>query len=467
MVKLDLVFAARRQFFKPIARALPRISDKNALRILDLAQRFDSTGKYDNVINGLKDIYSGKGSGLQLIRRIEQELSPNSREKLIVNLMLNTMLSDQIKQGYKKKHGVEPPFFFVISPTMRCNLRCTGCYAGNYSKKDDLPHDVFDRLLNEARDMGIYFITISGGEPFIREDLLDMFEKYNDMYFQVYTNGTLIDKKLAKRLARLGNVAPAISIDGFEKETDNRRGKGTYKRVLQAMDHLRAEGVMFGFSCVPTRHTINLLSRERFVDHLIDRGCMFGWIFHYIPVGLKPDVKLMATPEQRSEFRDRIDALRHRKAIFIGDFWNDGIYSAGCISGAKRYFHINVHGDVEPCVFFHFAVDNIKNKPLKDCLNSDFFKAIRREQKSIENRFTPCLIIDNPALLRKVCTECKAHATHPGADALLKQSIVRKHLDAYSKTMAEVTEEKWLAYKDLGWVKRIQEKDAELCAAKP
>ena len=43
------------------------------------------------------------------------------------------------------------------------------------------------------------------------------------------------------------------------------------------------------------------------------------------------------------------------------DFWNDGIYTKGCIPGGKRYFHINARGDAEPCAFVHFAVDNVKN----------------------------------------------------------------------------------------------------------
>ena len=59
-------------------------------------------------------------------------------------------------------------------------------------------------------------MTISGGEPFLRPDLLDLFEKYDDMYFQVFTNGTLIDDRLADRLAAMGHVFPSISVEGFE-----------------------------------------------------------------------------------------------------------------------------------------------------------------------------------------------------------------------------------------------------------
>ncbi|MBA7580598.1 hypothetical protein ES708_22491 [subsurface metagenome] len=72
--------------------------------------------------------------------------------------------------------------------------------------------------------MGIRFLTISGGEPFhyrdkeTGKDLWDLAKKHNDMYFQIYTNGTLLDEKTIERLAKMGNVAPAISMEGFKKE---------------------------------------------------------------------------------------------------------------------------------------------------------------------------------------------------------------------------------------------------------
>ena len=61
-----------------------------------------------------------------------------------------------------------------------------------------------DRILNEARELGIYGIVLSGGEPFVYPYLLDMAQKHNDMAFMVYTNGTKIDENVADRLQELG-----------------------------------------------------------------------------------------------------------------------------------------------------------------------------------------------------------------------------------------------------------------------
>ena len=75
--------------------------------------------------------------------------------------------------------------------------------------------------------MGDYFVVLTGGEPYLlKESLLRLFRKHNDMYFLTFTNGTLFDEALVDELARLGNVAPALSLEGFEAETDRRRGPG-------------------------------------------------------------------------------------------------------------------------------------------------------------------------------------------------------------------------------------------------
>ena len=105
------------------------------------------------------------------------------------------------------------------------------------------------QVIGEAQDLGIRFIVVSGGEPTIRkDDLMALAKKYDELVFHVFTNGTLIDRETAQEFADIGNLTFAISIEGFEDETDARRGKGVFKKVMQAMDNLREAGVVFGFS---------------------------------------------------------------------------------------------------------------------------------------------------------------------------------------------------------------------------
>ena len=180
------------------------------------------------------------------------------------------------KKGHKeyaKKYGYEPPWLLLISPTMKCNLNCIGCSTREFNSRDDLPLEEMDRILTEAkRDMGIYFIVTLGGEMLTRPDLFDFWKKHNDVFFQVYTNGTLIDKKVAKKLAAVGNVAPMLSVEGFEKETDARRGKGVWQKIMLAMDNLKTAGVPFGYSCTMTRYNAELIISDKFMDFMIDKG---------------------------------------------------------------------------------------------------------------------------------------------------------------------------------------------------
>ena len=83
--------------------------------------------------------------------------------------------------------------------------------------------------------------------------------------------------------------------------------------------------------------------------------------------------------EQRVHCGNRVAELRQKHPLFMADFWNDGPAVGGCLAGARRYLHVLNSGRIEPCVFAHFGVDNIRDKSILEAANSAFFKAIRRE----------------------------------------------------------------------------------------
>lgn len=180
--------------------------------------------------------------------------------------------SDLAANRFKEKYGQFPPTFIVFSPTQKCNLKCIGCYAASASDTAaTIPFTIVDRVVREVHDyFGARFITISGGEPFVYKSegktLLDIFEKYNDIYFLVYINGLVINDKTAQRLAKARNVTPAISVEGFEAETDGRRGPGVYKRILATFELLRQAGVPFGISVTATSKNVETLLRDEFYD---------------------------------------------------------------------------------------------------------------------------------------------------------------------------------------------------------
>jgi hypothetical protein len=212
---------------------------------------------------------------------------------------------------------------------------------------------------------------------------------------------------------------------------------------MECFDNLRREGVFYGASITQTRKNTETILSDKFWQMLLDKGCYVVWVFQFLPIGKDPDLELMPTPEQRFALREKVEEIRGRLPIFIGDFWNDGPYVGGCIASGRRYLHINNRGDIEPCAFVHFSVDNIKEKPLKEALKSPFFRYLRERQPfSDGNLLAPCMIIDSPQVLREAVKRFAAYPTHEGADVILDGEI-SQGLDLYSKRWRQLTDPIW------------------------
>ena len=376
------------------------------------------------------------------VKRRRREIHPNCLSRLVHNLVGDQILLGTPYRKRNKRELTDYPHIMVISPTMRCNLKCVGCYSAYYTRKDALSTADLDRVYREAKDLGIRFVVVSGGEPFIREDFLELCERHNDMIFMTYTNGTLIaERELAPSLAKLGNVIPCISVEGFEQETTARRGVGVWNRIQAAMAALKNEGVIFGFSGTPTRPNNDLIVSDEFIDFYVERGCMIGWYFSYMPVGRDPDLSLMPTPEQRLHRMHRIREIRASKPIVAADFWCDGPLVGGCLSAGRRYFHVNAQGGVEPCVFHQFHVDNIKDVSLKTALSSDYFKYVRQRNREVKNLYRPCPIIDRPQILRDALEKFHPRPSQEGAEKI--EDVLAKGLDEYAVSLKKVMDPVW------------------------
>jgi len=438
-------------------------SDQNIEQLLSILE-WIAPAKDKAMVRSVQQQWTNDEMAGPVIKRLIRELNPKAREQLVANLVLNAAWGPMSsrREEFIAEHGFKPPFAMLISPTMRCNLNCAGCYAGDYDKNDELSFELMDRILTEAKSLDIFFITVLGGEPFIRPDLWDLFEKHSDIYFQVYTNGTLLNQGNVDRLARTPNVATMISIEGFEAETDARRGKGTYREILAAMDRLHAAGVLFGFSSMVTRMNLDVIISDEFNDMLVEKGAFVGWHFLYMPVGPNPDVSLMLTPVQRNRLR-QMGAARIRKTrpIFVMDFWNDAPYVGGCIAGGREYLHINSFGGIEPCIFTHFAVDNIKEKSLRECLCSPYFRDIRSRQPYDQNLLRPCMLIDHPEVFRDVHGVHHPHPTHPGAVSLVNELAPK--LDQYASDLCSVMDMAWQEdFAEFEYQPAYQESEAKL-----
>jgi MoaA/NifB/PqqE/SkfB family radical SAM enzyme len=371
---------------------------------------------YGNIINSFDTMWNDENNPWhKYFINYLTWLDPKEREKFVTNFLINDSIFGYERQlKLSQKYQCNIPWAILMDPTSACNLKCNGCWAAEYSKQSNLTYEELDSIVKQGRDLSCYFYLFSGGEPLVRkDDIIKLCEAHQDCIFGAFTNGTLIDEKFCENLKRVGNFIPIISIEGFEEATDSRRGKGTFKRVVTAMDLLKKNHLAFGFSCCYTSANINDIASDEFIDFIIDKGAWFGWYFTFMPVGTGSPVNLMVTPEQRAYMYKRVNEIRSTKPIFVLDFWNDGEYVEGCIAGGRRYFHINSNGDAEPCAFIHYATDNIREKSILDILRSPLFMEYYKGQPFNKNHLRPCPLLDNPEKLREMVKASGAHSTQP------------------------------------------------------
>ena len=347
------------------------------------------------------------------IRHMMNEVDHDVLTTIVVNFFINAnMVGCEKQEKLREEHNCNIPWAILLDPTSACNLHCTGCWAAEYGNKLNLTFDEIDDIIRQGKDMGVYMYIYTGGEPLVRKaDLIKLCEKHDDCIFLAFTNGTLIDEKFADDMLRVKNFVPAISLEGFEKATDSRRGDGVYGKATHAMNLLRERKLLYGISSCYTRANFESITSEEYYDSLIRMGAYFIWYFHYMPVGNDASPELLPTPEQRTEVYRRIRRYRSEKPLFAMDFQNDAEFVGGCIAGGRTYLHINANGDVDPCVFIHYSDSNIREKTLLETMKSPLFMAYHDGQPFNDNMLRPCPMLENPEKLRAMVKSSGAHST--------------------------------------------------------
>lgn len=299
---------------------------------------------------------------------------------------------------YWKNRGLHVPPFMIASITKRCNLKCKGCYAlthaNNKKVSSDLPLEKWHKLFKEARELGISLILLGGGEPFIRKDVINITAAFPEIIFPVFTNGLLINDDIIKNLKKQKNLIPIISLEGYESDTDNRRGKGVHNIVLNTMERMKDNNIFFGTSLTVTRNNFNAVTNDGFIKKLVKSGCRLFFFVEYIPV--KEDTEnLVITKEQRIELEKLSNKLYKKfNALFIA-FPTDESKFGGCLSSGRGFVHISPEGDLEPCPFSPYSDVNLNNTSLKLALQSKFFKILRNNKNKLSELDGGCALWTN------------------------------------------------------------------------
>jgi MoaA/NifB/PqqE/SkfB family radical SAM enzyme len=280
-----------------------------------------------------------------------------------------------------KKRGVVVPPILIMSVTNKCNLKCKGCYAMSFQREgcgdDELDDETLGRIVREARELGVSFFVIAGGEPLMRPGFLRVAGEHPQAVFIVFTNGLLVDGGMIDTFRRARNIVPLISLEGARDETDGRRGEGTYEQLLTVMELMKKRGIFFGNSLTLTRGTFSAVTDERFIRGLVTAGSRFFLFIEYTPT-VEGTEGWVPTPEQRANMAAVIKAYRRRyPALFVAVPWDEEEVG-GCLSAGRGFVHVSANGELEPCPFAPFSDGNLKDLSLKEALGSEFLREIRR-----------------------------------------------------------------------------------------
>lgn len=414
MSEMSIIENMQSYGLKKVLAYLDTDPDNNIPKILEWVEKFDKDGVVNRQMNTISSVLRDKDSNwYKLVKSLYTDIDPGVRKKFFENFIINaTIIGGKRQAKARAENNCNVPWAILMDPTSACNLHCTGCWAADYGSKMNMDLDTLDSIIEQGKKLGTYMYIYSGGEPLVRkDDIIRLCEKHDDCAFLAFTNATLIDEKFADDMLRVKNFIPAISVEGFEEETDFRRGEGTYNALTKAMKILKDKKLPFGISCCYTSKNTHVIGSEKYIDDMVEKGAKFAWFFTYMPVGTGAVPELLATAQQREYMYQQIREFRKTKSIFTLDFWNDGEYIDGCIAGGRCYLHINANGDIEPCAFIHYSDTNIHESTLLQAYKNPLFMQYRQNQPFNSNHLRPCPLLDNPGRLAEMVENSDAKST--------------------------------------------------------
>lgn len=153
-----------------------------------------------------------------------------------------------------KALALNVPFSVHVDLTYRCNERCVHCYL-DHEDYGEMTTGEIKYLLDQLADAGVFILTFSGGEIFLRKDLFELLEYARRLTFWVKlkTNAIMIREREAERLRELGIESLQISIYSHREEIHDAITlfPGSLKRSLDAIRFLKSQGLKVTIAKAP------------------------------------------------------------------------------------------------------------------------------------------------------------------------------------------------------------------------
>jgi len=296
-------------------------------------------------------------------------------------------------------------------------MYCSHCYREAGAKKEDELNTIEAKaMLEEISKAGFKIMIFSGGEPMMREDIVELvaYAKKLGLRPVFGTNGTLITPQLARELKQAGTMGVGISLDSLDpaKHDNLRQFEGAWEGAVRGMRYCKEAGL--GFQIHTTVFDWNRDEVTRITDFAAELGAQAHHIFFLVPTGRAVNIEEESLrAEQYEELITEIMKKQQQVDIEIKptcapQFMRIGKqlgmelrFGRGCLAGIS-YCIVGPTGDVQPCAYLNIAAGNVKETP---------FTTIWQESEIFKNLRTLDYKGDcGTCGYRQVCGGCRARA---------------------------------------------------------
>jgi radical SAM protein with 4Fe4S-binding SPASM domain len=291
--------------------------------------------------------------------------------------------------------------------THRCNLRCLHCLtASGAAAPGELSTQEAMQLIDALAAMKVFNLSLTGGEPFLRADLLTLLHHIakTNLRTDIATNGVALPRGILSELRELPVFQVQVSIDGIGSQHDRFRGlEGAFNASCQTIRQMQDEGISVSISTTVTRENVNEL--DRLIDMALSMGCSGYKAIPFLPAGRGKEHSAQFQLD-RQGYRRFAETLVRRKNELKGKMnvstntcfgilleppplGNVKTAPMGCSAGYDT-LNIGPDGTVYPCPFFqNMPLGNALEKPVKAIwMASSFLRSLRTLRK--EQMEEPC-----------------------------------------------------------------------------
>lgn len=277
-----------------------------------------------------------------------------------------------------KYFNLKCPTTATISITYRCQADCVHC--SRFDKIDptqkELSTEELKKVIDDAIDLGVVNITLTGGDPLIRDDVYEIIDHVDKSKAIVlmFTNGLMLNEKTVKKLKKAGLYGLNISIDDVDPKIHDslRKVPGCYEKAINGALMAKEEGILIGISTYVTKQKIADGSLEALLYKAKELGFNEVTIFDPIPSGkfrLKME-DILLTYEERTRVAEIVKKFIEMDGNMgiIAQSYVNSPFSNGCFGGFYQ-FYLTAYGDVNPCDFNPVSFGNIRKMPLRQIWN--------------------------------------------------------------------------------------------------